>query len=240
MKTEIGFGDCGHCCSIKEVKSWWLPWGAVQWMSQESVVRPVGVGHWPFRVWQGQEELKLDGFGRNGTQWNLFPVFWPCLKAIEEPDRKKATKDPGVMLTAQVECCLCPGTGGSTLLVMSYLHSNHKRQSQFLFYRWGNKSLSHLAKLRELLSYILLNCQATIVGTWSEQMIRGDSVWGEVPFLLWDPGKGSWIQVGRRVDQLCDPISVPVCAPCWTPYCSLQPRRALWRMLFVVSEFVCV
>lgn len=21
MKTEIGFGDCGHCCSVKEVKS---------------------------------------------------------------------------------------------------------------------------------------------------------------------------------------------------------------------------
>lgn len=127
MKTEIGFGDCGRCCSIKEVKSWWLPWAAVQWMSRESVVRQVGVDHWLFRVWQGQEELKSDGFGRNGTHWSLFLVFWLYLKAVEEPDRKEATKDTGVLLTAQVECCLCPGTGGSTVLVTSYSHSNPER-----------------------------------------------------------------------------------------------------------------
>lgn len=100
---------------------------------------------------------------------------------MEELNRKKATKDTGVMLTAQVECCLCPGTGGSTFLVTSYLHSNSERQSQFLLYRLGNEFNGQAQTATKLHTFKL---SSYIVGTWSEQMIRGDSVWGEVPFLL--------------------------------------------------------
>lgn len=101
---------------------------------------------------------------------------------------------------------------GNTFLITSYSHSNPERWSQFLFYRWGNKSLNHLAKLRQLLSYVLLNCQATSKFCHIE-LDTGDTVWGEVPFFLWDPRKRFLNSDGRQGISSLGPIFRPILCP---------------------------
>ena len=166
---------------------------------------------------------------------------------MEEPDRKGATEDAGIMLTAQTEFFLCPGTGGSTFPVISCLihpATMGARESTPLLQKRKQefKPLGQAQKATKLYSF-KLSLSSYIMGIMEWTDYRGDRVWGERCFSSSETlGKDSWIRIERKMGQLFDPYLsacvVPSVGLHTAPHSSiLKEPQAVWRMPVFVGFF---